>query len=160
MADDGLQRAFQRFGDDVTDGFRIAAVGVFAQFFRCPVAQNGLETVAVVGGPDFVRAMVFARVERIQQNVQAVGAEALQVAREGLFQTLADVAAAFVEFAPVGQGDTDIETAHHRAVGVFARKRPGFELHGHSEIGQDFFAPRLAGIAVGLQDFCEGFVEV
>ena len=31
---------------------------------------------------------------------------------------------------------------------------------GHGEIGQDFVAPRLAGIAVGLQDFCEGFVEV
>lgn len=160
MADEGLQRAFQRFGDDVADGFRIAAVGAFAQFFRCPVAQNGLETVAVACCPDFVRAMVFVGVEGVQQNVQAVGAEAVQVARNGFFQILADVAAAFVEFASVGQGDADIETAHHHAVGVFAWKRPGFELHGHGEIGQDFVAPRLAGIAVGLQDFGEGFVEV
>ena len=160
MADEGLQRAFQRFGDDVADGFRIAAVGAFAQFFRCPVAQNGLETVAVACCPDFVRAMVFVGVEGVQQNVQAVGAEAVQVARNGFFQILADVAAAFVEFASVGQGDADIETAHHHAVGVFAWKRPGFELHGHGEIGQDFFPLRLAGIAVGLQDFGEGFVEV
>ena len=92
--------------------------------------------------------------------MQAVGAEAVQVARQGFFQILADVAAAFVEFAPVGQGHADIETAHHRAVGMFARKRPSFELHGHGEGGQDFVALRLAGIAVGLQDFGKGFVEV
>ena len=142
MTDEGLQRAFQRFGNDVADGFRIAAVGVFAQFFRCPVAQNGLETVAVAGCPDFVRAMVCAGVECVQQNVQAVGAEAVQVAREGFFQILADVAAAFVEFAPVGQGDADIETAHHQAVGVFARNAQVSSCTGTAKLGR-ILSPRV-----------------
>ena len=80
MADDGLQCAFQCFGDDVADCFHITAVSVFDQIFRHPVPQNRLKTVAVAYRPDFVRAMVFVGIECIQQNVQAVGAEALQVA--------------------------------------------------------------------------------
>ena len=34
MADDGLQRAFQCFGDDVADCFRITAVIVLDKIFR------------------------------------------------------------------------------------------------------------------------------